>query len=421
MNVPALLIMPSLLKWLSLVLVVTCVVNCLALSSATSWAQSDQDYQKSLSEISKEISEVSRNLNANKSLLKTLQDELFESEQALSRAEQALQVTHDKMQEVETLQQDLDKQLVEAQQAQAGNRTVLIELMRSRYREGQANYLKLLLDQENPYAVGRLNNYQKFMSEALQEKAQQVESDIQQVMTLKSRQTELLQQLEIEQKTQLEQEAAFKKAKLERAETVARLNDKVEKSSDKLERLQQDRKRLNSLLSEIKAKALELKRLEEKRLQEKQAQQRSSNESEQTKVQRPIVSGGFAKQKGRLSCPVDAKRSIKYGARVAASGMVSEGILFDTNGSVPVKSIFRGRVLFADFLKGYGLLLIVDHGDDHISLYGHNASLLKNVGDSVETNDVISMSGTTGGLQSPGLYFEIRDNTTPVNPTKWCR
>jgi len=413
--------MPSLAKRLSHALVFACLFVCLVLMPDFSWAQSDRDYKKSLEEITKEITEVSRNLNANKSLLKTQRDKLFASEKALIRAEKELQVTRERMLEVENLQTDLDQQLAEAQKAQAGNRSILIQLMRSRYREGNANYLKLLLDQENPYAVGRLNNYQKFMSKALQEKAEQVQKDIQQVTDLRSRQSNLLQQLQIEQNKQLEQESTLKKAKQERAKSVAKLNDKVERSADKLKRLQQDRKRLNSLLSEIKVKALKLKRLEEKRLKEKQAQQRSNSSTKRTKVERPVVSGGFTKQKGRLSCPVDAKRSVKYGARVAASGMVSEGILFDTKGSVSVRSIFRGRVLFADFLKGYGLLLIVDHGDDHISLYGHNARLLKNVGDSVETNEVISMSGTTGGLQSTGLYFEIRDNTTPVNPTKWCR
>ena len=76
---------------------------------------------------------------------------------------------------------------------------------------------------------------------------------------------------------------------------------------------------------------------------------------------------------------------------------------------------------FADFLKGYGLLLIIDHGDDHISLYGHNELLYGKVGDMVETNEVVARSGVTGGLRSPGLYFEIRENAAPVDPAKWCQ
>ena len=101
--------------------------------------------------------------------------------------------------------------------------------------------------------------------------------------------------------------------------------------------------------------------------------------------------------------------------------MLSEGLFIKTNGNASVKSIFRGRVIFAEFLKGYGLLLIIDHGDNHISLYGHNDVLYKKVGDIVETNEVVSQSGVTGGLRSAGLYFEIRKNATPVNPATWCQ
>jgi septal ring factor EnvC (AmiA/AmiB activator) len=78
-------------------------------------------------------------------------------------------------------------------------------------------------------------------------------------------------------------------------------------------------------------------------------------------------------------------------------------------------------VLFADFLKGYGLLMIIDHGDQHISLYGHNEVLYKRVGDMVDTNEVIGKTGVTGGLKSPGLYFEIRKNADPVDPSVWCQ
>ena len=423
MNVSTWLIVPRRSKRLGRFFLSIILFFPIGIAPLLAWGQSGSDYKSELKNIAKEISAVSRNLNANKALLKTERDKLFESEKDLGNAEEALQATRNKLQAVNSQQQDLEKQLVTAIESQADNRKALTGLMRSRYIEGQPNPIKLLLNQENPYAVGRLNNYQKYFSDALQAKAEQVQQDIQKVTDLQQRKTELIQQLEAQKEAQIEQEARLKKAKQERANSVVKLNQKVEKSEDKLERLRKDRDRLNTLLSKIKAKALELERLEEKRLKEKQAQERSSSttSTRRKKVSRPVVSGGFTKQKGRLSYPVDARRSVKYGARVAASGMVSEGVLFSTQGSVPVKSIFRGRVLFSDYLKGYGLLLIVDHGDDHISLYGHNASLLKSVGDAVETNEVISMSGVTGGLQSPGLYFEIRDNTTPVNPDKWCR
>jgi septal ring factor EnvC (AmiA/AmiB activator) len=88
---------------------------------------------------------------------------------------------------------------------------------------------------------------------------------------------------------------------------------------------------------------------------------------------------------------------------------------------VSVHSIFRGQVIFADWLRGFGLLVIVDHGEGYMSLYGHNKILYKQVGDMVETGETIAQSGTTGGLTSPGVYFEIRQEGKPRNPMLWCR
>jgi len=166
---------------------------------------------------------------------------------------------------------------------------------------------------------------------------------------------------------------------------------------------------------------LEERKAEQERARQEALKPKTTKPRNTKPVIRPIVNGGFLKQKGRLQFPVAGKLTRGFGSRMRESGMRSEGMFFDTQGSVSVKTIFRGRVLFADFLKGYGLLIIVDHGDDHISLYGHNDRLLKKVGDRVESNEVIAKTGVTGGLKSHGLYFEIRDSATPIDASKWCR
>ncbi|MBX2848247.1 MAG: peptidoglycan DD-metalloendopeptidase family protein, partial [Acidiferrobacterales bacterium] len=199
----------------------------------------------------------------------------------------------------------------------------------------------------------------------------------------------------------------------------------VSADEQRLKKLQADRNRLNTLLTQLKKQKEELARIERERAEaERLAAEKARREGKKLpdkKVIRPLVKGGFIKQKGRLQCPVSLTATTKFGQRIVSSGMRSEGVFYDTKVSVPLKSIFRGRVLFADFLKGFGLLLIVDHGDDHISLYGHNEVIYKKVGDDVDTNEVIAKTGTTGGLKSPGLYFEIRNNTTPINPATWCQ
>ena len=388
------------------------------------FAQTEDSYQSSLKKISQEINELSKNLNSNKSKLESEQTQLLKAEKELysinKRLEEARLGADAAREQVERLN-ETEKQLLEQQ---SKSRKALAELIRSNYKNGTPSQLKMVLNQENPYAVGRLNNYQYYFSEAITQKFSQLQTQVQATKDLRAEQKRRATELQ-----SLEQEQEFLKRSREqqyqqRKSAVAKLNVKVAETQTKLKKLKADRSRLNSLLVNLQKQKAELERVERARQEaERLAAEKAKKEGSKPpkKVVRKPVKGGFIKQKGRLTCPVSATAKTKFGQRLVASGMRSEGMFYDTGDSVEVASIFRGQVLFADFLKGFGLLLIVDHGDDHISLYGHNKVLYKKVGDSVETNEVISMTGTTGGLKSHGLYFEIRNNTTPIDPKKWCQ
>ena len=385
-------------------------------------ANDASEYEKNVAEIGKQIEQVSRNLNANKTLLKTQQDELLEIEQEISLLGKQLQSTEQKISEQERQGDQLLGQIETARETQKDDLQALSRLLVSRYTDGKTNYIKMLLNQENPYAVGRLNNYYEYFAEARQEKIIKLRDKLSQLKSLEEQHNLVMTELELAQAAQKNQQQSLDKSKLARQESVNNLNAKVATSSEQLEKLKQDRSRLNTLLKEIALQAERLKKIEEQRLAEEKKRAEELAKTNQTEVKpvvRQLVQGGFIKQKGRLTYPVQGNVKTKYNARLPESGMRSEGVFFDTNGSVSVKSIFRVRVLFADFLKGYGLLLIIDHGDNHISLYGHNELLYKKVGDAVDTNEVIAKTGVTGGLKSHGLYFEVRNSATPVDPSKW--
>lgn len=390
------------------------IFSVLSCALQTSNANTSSDYQNSIKKVANEISAISKNLNANKSLVKTEKEELFAIEQGLHKQRQALRLL-DSQQKIHQQQvKQLELQMQTASSELNSSKSALQSLMLAEYKTGNANYLKLLLNQQNPYAVGRLNNYQRYFSKELNTKFDNLNKQISRVGAL---QEELTKEKNELNKQQIQQKETIKKletSKQRRANVVAKLDKKISSSSEKLEKLKQDRSRLRSLLKQIKVKAAELAKAEKKR-----AEQAGQKPSERPK--RELVAGGFKKQKGRLSYPVNVKHRTAFGARLPESGMVSDGMFFDTKKAVSVKSIFRGRVLFADVLKGYGLLLIIDHGDEHISLYGHNEVIYKKVGDAVSTNELISKTGVSGGLKNPGLYFEIRNNATPVNPARWCQ
>ena len=383
----------------------------------------DSDYQQSISKIGQKIKTISRNLNNDKALLKTERHRLFKAEKELAAITKKLASTEFELAKNEHELAAVELQIKSVQRSQVKNRQALATLLVQRYQQGRPDYLKNILNQENPYAVGRLANYHEFFADALKEKNQQLRKFAAEAAQLKIKQDQIidfLQRDKISQQTQLSKQ---NKAKTKRQNSISALDKKVSSNTQVLAKLTKDRQRLSSLLAQLQKQAAELKRLEAERVKKAEALAKQQNKPK-ANVQPPtrvLVKGGFKKQKGRLKYPVEGKLTRQFGKRLAESGMRAEGHFFATKGSVAVNSIFRGRVLFADFLKGYGLLIIVDHGDDHISLYGHNERLLKNVGDPVEVNEVIAQTGVTGGLKSHGLYFEIRNNANPIDPAKWCQ
>lgn len=415
------------------------IVSILVLAPLNAFAQSkksEQSYEKSIGEIGSKIKSISQTLNANKELLKSERDELFKIEQTIADLDKKLESTNYELAKNEHELGALKTQITALHKAQEENKETLARLISARYKNGKPDYLKSVLNQKNPYAVGRLNNYHNYFSSALKEKYSELNLLANEAITLEASQTAVVERLEKDKAAQIKLKEQQHASKKQRAFAIAKLDTKVASDAQRLDKLKKDRGRLRSLLSELKKQAAELERLAElKRIEEQKAKARAEELAKKNKEKKPdtskptpkkptirkLVKGGFAKQKGRLNFPVAGSAKRKFGSRLPESGMRAEGHFFDTKNSVSVKSIFRGRVLFADFLKGYGQLIIVDHGDDHISLYGHNEKILKRVGDMVETGEVIAKSGVTGGLKSPGLYFEIRNNATPVDPARWCQ
>ena len=393
---------------------ISAMIICVSISLNTKvLANQEEDYQKSIDSIGKQINNISQNLNANKALLKTEQDKLSDIEQKVSSINTRINSTSKNIKRQHEAGLELESQIRRLDKTHNKDKKALALLIKQQYKLGHTNYLKMLLNQENPYALGRLSNYYDYFAKAKSNKLDEVREQVTRAHKLESSHKRLIDTLEAEQRIQTKQKQDLRSAKQQRRASVEKLNQKVETSSNKLKRLEQDRQRLNKLLKQISIQAEQLKRLDQ--------QQEVERQQQNNKVIRPLVKGGFLKQKGRLKYPVTGIPKYQFGNRLAESGMRSQGTFFNTEKSEAIKTIFRGRVLFADYLKGYGLLMIIDHGDEHISLYGHNEVLYKKVGDQVETNEVVAASGVSGGLKTPGLYFEIRKSATPVNPAKWCQ
>ena len=295
-----------------------------------------------------------------------------------------------------TARQRLDG--LEAEQAvlAAEKRTQLDWLgktVRASYQAGRQERIKLLLNQEQPDQIARLLRYQEYYQRARSNRLKAVNGELDELKAIALR-VEKARQVLLEKRTDVQRHAdKLQDAQKERQATLASLNRSLDDRGSNLNQLKADQQRLQKLLADM---------------------QRSLNDI-------PADLGGkpFGNLAGKLPWPVEARISTGYNSRREVA-LRWQGVIFNAAPGTPVRAIHAGRVVFADWLRGYGLLTIVDHGNGYLTLYGYNQSLLREVGEWVSAGDSLALAGNSGGNRTNGLYFEIRHRGKAVNPTRWC-
>ncbi len=268
---------------------------------------------------------------------------------------------------------------------------LLAQQLRSAYTTGQHDYLKLLLNQDQSEKIQRAISYYQYLNKARTKEIDAFQSTIEKLLQVSiDHQTQVayLNQLK---EDQLHQGAEFKANKAQRNKTLNKLSTELLSSQQKLNKLKAEENNLNQALHKLSAI-----------------------------LQAEIDLSGLSKLKNKLFWPVKGRILHRFGTR--KQGYLKwKGVLISAPISRQVQAIHNGTVLFSDWLKGYGLLTVIDHGNDYMSLYAHNQTLLKSVGDRVETGEPIALIGQSGGLAQPGLYFEIRHQGKVLNPKLWCK
>lgn len=321
--------------------------------------------------------------------------ELARLEKQIGRETRRLEELRTQQQQTRVRLQQLQPALKTLEAELQQLRQQLAVLLRQAWQQGNQPALKLLLNQEDPADVSRMLHYYRRIN------AQQ--------MTL------------IEHTTAKSREARLLRARLQQEES--RLAELAEDIRQRQQALQDQRRSREGLLADlrrdIRQNESELERLtkDQKRLQALVDQLRRDDVAKLV-PSRPHQP--FGKLKGRLPMPVDGQVEMAY-RHSLGGGLRYQGVRFASAAGRPVRSVAHGRVVFADWLNGLGLLLIVDHGDGYLSLYGHNDSLYREVGDWVETDEQIASVGTSGGLKNPALHFEIRHKGRPINPLPWIK
>ncbi|MEJ0086052.1 MAG: peptidoglycan DD-metalloendopeptidase family protein [Pseudomonadota bacterium] len=276
------------------------------------------------------------------------------------------------------------------------DREALAGQIRAAHMIGQEEPLKLLLNQRDPAQTGRVLVYYQYFGRARASQIAAINSHLSDLATLDAQlaaEEERLAALEEQRKGEL---SKLQSARERRGRALVSLDAEAKNRAKELERLKDQQGGLEKLVRELR-RALE--RIDKFPTDSKDA---------------------FAKLRGKLAWPVAGKLAASFG-QTRAGGVKWDGVLVTGAQGTPVRAIYHGRVVYADWLSGLGLLTIIDHGDGYLSLYGHNERLFKEVGERVTAGDTIATLGDTGGRANPALYFEIRKGGRPIDPRPWFK
>ncbi|MDT8427888.1 MAG: peptidoglycan DD-metalloendopeptidase family protein [Pseudomonadales bacterium] len=299
-------------------------------------------------------------------------------------------------QDLTTQQQEittLDTRIAALQQRLATQQALVTDAIQASYLLGREAPLKLLLNQQDPARSARQLQYYRYFNTA---RLAQIGEFQQTLESLAAAQLELDQELqtlaerEHQLQLQLDELAANR---LERTRLLAALTEEMASRSGELEQLQADRAHLEQLIAEINQALLD--------------------------IPAPEQLMPFAQARGQLPWPLPGQLLNQFGASYSDGNLQRQGIIIEAPAGEPVRAIHPGRVVFADWLRGSGFLVILDHGDNFLSLYAHNQQLQKQAGDWANRGEQIAQAGTDAGLGRPGIYFEIRHNGVAQNPVSW--
>ena len=348
-----------------------------------------------LRKVNSKIEKVRKSVNADIEKRDRLSVQLRDAELGVQDARNRLEAvraeriaSEGRLRELELERAKLDKEL-------SGERGALAGELRAAYVNGREEEIKLLLNQEDPATFGRMLQYYGYLGRARAERIGSIRDKLEHLALVREKiaaEHARLRELEAGQEREV---AALRSAQEKRSKAVASINNQIKSRGGELQRLESQARGLEKLIADLRKALRDV----------------------------PVAKQApFEPLKGKLPWPVQQGRVLaRFGQPRAGGSMRWQGMLIGTDRGARVRAPFAGRVAYADWLPGMGLMLVVDHGGGYMSLYGHNEELFRKVGDPVAAGDVIGSVGDTGGHNQPALYFEVRRGRQPVDPEIWLQ
>jgi septal ring factor EnvC (AmiA/AmiB activator) len=364
----------------------TTALVCLTLTLPISAHANDAELKGMKQEISRQSSVLSKQ----KKELTSLQSSLKKHELSIANASKKARRAEKDLDDVKLSISKLKQQQSALAQQQIGQIEILKDLLVNYYLTSRNNQLSNVLSGDDVTKIDRMTQYAQRISEARVGAISQLEFT---TMQLKEKEASLLKQ----QQRQSELLAQYKKEKTtlqtsqnKRKSTVSSIKKRISNENGYLNELQQNEKRLKVAIAKAKAK-------------------------------NNVPMDGIARQKGRLPWPISNPKTLHSFGTKQTGQLTWKGMVLASEYGAPVKAVDSGKVVFADWLRGYGLMVLIDHGKGDMTLYGYNQNLMKKEGDKVRAGETIAVVGDSGGQDRPSLYFEIRRNSKAQNPRSWLK
>ncbi len=379
-----------------------------------------------LGDLRERIHKLQQDLSATEDSKNEAVDALRKSERAISEINRKLRDLEQQQRLLQTELGNLHLRSTHTREAIDESQDALALLLKQRYEQGVAEVVPLLLSGQDPDDMARQLEYLEILARSRAQTMQSLRSNLQVLSQVTTEREQKLHQLAAVQAQQAAERKRLQAENDARSKVVASLSNKMKKQKRSLESLQKDEKRLTKLVENIA-------RMLARREQERQAKRQKDSEKAAAagsasppalamidKVPEPgYDSEAFAHMKGHLRLPVAGELINRFGSPRSDSGLSWKGLFIRAPEGREVKAVASGRVVFSDWLRGFGNLLIIDHGGSYMSLYGGAESLYAQVGDAVQGGATVATAGSTGGNSESGLYFELRYQSKPFDPMTW--
>ena len=323
----------------------------------------------------------------------SLEQQLSGLEQEIGRLTRERRELRQQAREQQLRLTELGEEEAELTRVLESQRDSLKKQIRAAWMEGDAPAVKVLLNEIDPDKVARTMTYYEYLSRDTIDRLEAFAANLRQLKeTQKQVKAGRMRLAELEENV-ADRQQKLSSSKKEREQTLAALKTDISNRLSEREELEEDRKRLEKLLREV--------------------------EEAIANIPTPNESDPFGSLKNKLPWPAEGKIVRNFGDSYASGKLKHNGLLINTAEEGDVKAVHYGRVVFANWLRGFGLITILDHGDGYMTLYGHSSSLFTSPGDWVEAGEAIAQAGRTGGTNDPAVYFEVRHNGKPDNPRRW--